>query len=195
MKDFSKYEDSQLVALIASDNSYANSAFNVLYFRYCDKLNSYCLFITDSREDAEDLHQETWLKFHKMALAGKNDVRLPIYLYTIARSLNIDKYRVKKNSFVAYSDIIDFNQIPDIFNLQYSIDNKDLMNLVAMALYNLKAIYRETFVLKWFSGLTNPEIAQITGETVDCIKQRSSRAMDEVLKILKPVINEVKERG
>lgn len=195
MKDYSKYDNNQLIALLREETSSAAEAFNVIYFRYCEGLNSYCLFITENRMEAEDLHQETWLKFHRIAKSGKRDIKLPGYLYTIARTVSIDMYRLKKNRPVQYSELFDIEDIPDFLNLQTDIINHDLINTIALAINQLSPNKREAFALKWFSGLNNQEIAQITGETQDCVKHRCARAMDEVLKILEPVIAEVKEKS
>ena len=64
MNDFKKYDDNKLCALLGEKKSISNEAFNVLYSRYSAKLKSYCLFRTENRDEAEELHQETWLKFH-----------------------------------------------------------------------------------------------------------------------------------
>ncbi len=59
-----------------------------------DKIYRYCYFKLGSRETAEDITQETFLRFLEKGY-GERDA-LP-YLYTIARNLCIDEYRKKKN--------------------------------------------------------------------------------------------------
>lgn len=191
MKDYSKYDDDQLMALLREKHPICNEAFNVLYFRYAERLKSYCLFKSENAEDAKEIHQDTWLRFHKSVLSGKNNISLPAYLYIIARNLCIDKYRIQKNIEYKNFDVNEFEQFADPLNLQSNLEKKELLSLVSLALFQLSDIYRETFILKWFAGLTYPEIAQIIGESVDCVKKRSSRAMDEVLRILKPIAVEI----
>ena len=94
----------------------------------------------------------------------ENDIVLPAYLYAIVRNLSIDKYRMQKNYGIVYSESIDYEQFSDTLNLQTSIENRELLTLITLALEQLSDIYRETFVLKWFSGLTYPEISKVTGE-------------------------------
>ena len=59
-----------------------------------DKIYRYCYFKLGSRETAEDITQETFLRFLERGY-GERDA-LP-YLYTIARNLCIDEYRKKKH--------------------------------------------------------------------------------------------------
>ncbi len=59
-----------------------------------DKIYRYCYFKLGSRETAEDITQETFLRFLEKGY-GERDA-LP-YLYTIARNLCIDEYRKKKH--------------------------------------------------------------------------------------------------
>jgi RNA polymerase sigma-70 factor, ECF subfamily len=191
MKHFSKYDDKQLIALIAEDSPHSNEAFNILYSRYSDSLHSYCIYNTDNVEDAEDIFQEVWLKFHRTVKSGNCDFTLPVYLYIMVKNLIIDKYKSKATKLSSMSEFSNLDDIPDLFNLQNNIEHDELINLINTALNYLPENQKEAFVLKWFSGLTNPEISKVTGETLDKIKYRSNRAMDKVISILKPIINEI----
>ncbi len=190
MIDCSKYDDKDLILLIREQGELANEAFSALYYRYSDKLKSFCRFKSNNSEDANEIFQETWIKFHSIILKGEININLPSYIYTIAYNLSVDKYRKKKNNLIFYEDI-DFDEITDTLNLQKNIENNELLKMIEIAINQLNDIYSETFVLKWFVGLTYPQIAHILDESIDCIKQRSCRAMDEVLKILKPIISEI----
>jgi DNA-directed RNA polymerase specialized sigma24 family protein len=58
--------------------------------------------------------------------------------------------------------------------------------MVRIAVSSLEEIYREAFVLLWFGGLTHKEIGEIQGVSTANAKMRCHRAMNEVVKILKP---------
>jgi len=192
MNDFKKYDDNKLIALLGEKKSISNEAFNVLYSRYSTKLKSYCLFRTENRDEAEELHQETWLKFHSSVIKNNNrKITLPAYLFVIARNLNIDKHRLERNKNLVSIESINYSGFADPLNLQSDVENKEMMSLVMIALNQLSEKSKETFILRWFSGLKYSDISEITNESVDCIKQRSSRAMDEIIKILKPIIVEI----
>lgn len=60
-----------------------------------DKIYRYCYFKVHSRETAEDITQETFLRFFESR--NYEDTGKPLhYLYTVARNLCIDEYRRKK---------------------------------------------------------------------------------------------------
>lgn len=60
-----------------------------------DKIYRYCYFKLRRREIAEDLTQETFLRFLESA-DYRNEGKALRYLYTIARNLCIDEYRKKQ---------------------------------------------------------------------------------------------------
>ena len=60
-----------------------------------DKIYRYCYFKLQKREIAEDITQETFLRFWE-SKDYHNEGKALRYLYTIARNLCIDEYRKKK---------------------------------------------------------------------------------------------------
>lgn len=59
-----------------------------------DKIYCYCYFKLRSRQLAQDITQETFLRFYRQDLKLDNSKELP-YLYTIAKNLCIDEFRRK----------------------------------------------------------------------------------------------------
>lgn len=191
MNDYFKYDDAQLVALIKEGSTVSNEAFNVLYYRYSERIKSYCIFRTCSKEDAEEIFQETWIKFLDIIKKGKIEMSLPAYLYSIAHNLCINLYISNKMQVVKFPENLDFDFISDQFSLQVSIENRELLVHISLAIQELDLIYREPFILKWFAGLTQQAIADLIGETVDCVKKRNTRALEEIKKNLQLVIKDV----
>lgn len=59
-----------------------------------DKIYRYCYFKLYDRQSAQDITQETFLRFYKQKLSLDNGRELP-YLYTIAKNLCVDVFRKK----------------------------------------------------------------------------------------------------
>lgn len=57
-----------------------------------DKIYRYCYFRLQNRQTAEDITQETFLRYFEAYQSMKGEAALK-YLYTIARNLCIDEYR------------------------------------------------------------------------------------------------------
>lgn len=191
MNKYQKYNDGQLLALLREKAPVNNYAFNELYGRYSKKLYAYCLFRAENRLDAEDLHQETWVRFCRYVETNENSINLPSYLFKIAKNLQIDKLRVKKDKLTLSIEQFDFENFRDDYNLPLEFENKELMRTVLSIINNMKDIHKDILLLKWFSGLSYQEIAEIYNETPAFVRKRSSRAMAELIKFLNPLIKEI----
>lgn len=69
------------------------------YEEQYDKIYRYCYYKLQQKEMAEDITQETFLRFFQKEQyqSGENPLRV---MYTIARNLCIDEYR-RKNAFLS----------------------------------------------------------------------------------------------
>ena len=191
MKKFSKYSDDELMEIIRDDSRRSAAAFDALYEKYSTKLNTFCIFKTNRIEDAEELFEDTWLKFLDKVKKGTNVRGVLPYLYTIARTGAIDRFRRDNNSNRPLLDYKDFEQMEEIvspLDLQLQIENDNMIEIIKASLDCLDEIYRETFVLQWFGGMSQQEISEITGTSVANVKIRSHRAMTKLIKLLKPYL-------
>ncbi len=191
MNNYYQYEDSRLLAAIKEQGPGSEYAFNEVYSRYSDKLYSYCLFKSDNEMDAQEVFQDTWLRFLDSVKKGRNVTAVNAWLYKTARNLSIDKYRQNRRKSPDAMNEYDMGLLTDPLNLHIRLENDELLSIIGLAVNNLSEIYKEAFLLVWFSGLNYSEIAEITGETTDCIKKRSYRAMEQVLAIMEPIINDI----
>ncbi len=194
MKDYGKYSDAELLTLIKESGESADNAFHVLYSRYSERTYGYCIFRSDSCEDAQELMQETWIRFYKSVSGGKTPANVLPYLFTIARNLNIDRYRdnaKKKNPDLKYIDEETLEKIADPFDFQKEMEKEELAKLVKIAVSNLDDIYKDTFTLYWFGDLNYKEIASIVEETEACVRTRIKRAFEMVAKIIKPYLTNI----
>lgn len=191
MRKFSKYSDDELMEIIRDESRRSAAAFDALYEKYSTKLNTFCIFKTNRIEDAEELFEDTWLKFLDAVKKGTNVRGVLPYLYTIARTGAIDRFRRDNNSNRPLLDYKDFEQMEEIvspLDLQLQIENDNMIEIIKASLDCLDEIYKETFVLQWFGGMSQQEIAEITGTTVANVKVRSHRAMTKLIKLLKPYL-------
>ena len=88
-------------------------------------------------------------------------------------------------------DYKDFEQMEEIvspLDLQLQSENDNMIEIIKASLDCLDEIYRETFVLQWFGGMSQQEISEITGTSVANVKIRSHRAMTKLIKLLKPYL-------
>ena len=67
-----------------------------------DKIYRYCYFKLHDEQLAQDITQETFLRFYRQNLNLDNSRELP-YLYTIAKNLCVDEFR--KRTSVSIEEI------------------------------------------------------------------------------------------
>jgi len=194
MIDYEQYEDNELIALLREKNLTSNKAFNLLYKRYYQRLYKYCLFKTDKREDAQDLIQDIWMKFLVAVSDGIKINNLSAYLYGIAKNCYAMKIRDKNSNIRISEEACDINEMILPYELNASLENKELVALIKAATNNLSVKNKDIFIMKWFTGLAIKEIAEILNDSTDNIKQRSSRSMKEVMTIIKPIIDELNQK-
>ncbi len=179
----SKYNDTQLYEMLSGKRSEAEEAFAELYARHSQRVFAYCLRVTGHTEDAQDIFQETFLKFFDSAKEHDSIDNIPGYLLTIARNICINHKRDRKPNFT-FEDFHTWTNESDY-------ERNELLQLLATALELLEREYREAFVLRLYQGLSYPEIAKITGETVSAIKNRVWRAKEKLKEILVPYLEDL----
>ncbi len=197
MKDYSKYSDIELVALLKEDSRLSNHAFNAIYAKYSSQVNGYCIYKSNSAAESDDLFQDTWMNFFKSIKSGKSTNNILPYLFTIARNLSIDKFRkknAKKNININFMEKELIEQLADPLNFEHDFEKDELSNLIKLAVNYLDDKYKETVVLYWFGNLTYKEIAEICNETQACVRTRLNRAFNRLAKTLKPYLTELNKR-
>jgi RNA polymerase sigma factor (sigma-70 family) len=189
MLDVNKYKDEQLIDIIGSGSDFANLAFDAIYEKYSCKLNAFCTFKTNTKVEAEELFEDTWLKFIEFIRSGRKITNILSYLYTTAKNISIDKFR-KKNSNrqikIEYTDDIEIFTNEIEHQLISDIENREMISIIKSLIDNLKDTNKTAFLMQWFGEMTYKEIAQELNISPENAKMRCHRAMQELLIILKP---------
>jgi RNA polymerase sigma factor (sigma-70 family) len=134
-------------------------------------LMRYCLSITESVWEAEDLAQETCLKAIHL-LNGSTVHANPIaYLLRIAKNTRVDQLRKQKAFHIKMNLILPEEQhsYNDIFNL-------DVEAALQLLIQCLSPMQRIVFLLRDVFGFTNKEAAQILKITEGAVKAALHRA-------------------
>ena len=145
------------------------------YHAYIFKL---CWRMTQNRQDAADLTQETFLKLYTHLKDYKPGQKLSNWLYTIA--LNDCRKHLRRKKIVRFFSYSADDNPGELTSESLMADkgiqqaqSQDLLNrLVA----SLPESYRSVFILRYFDGLGEEEIAQVTGLTISNVRVRIHRA-------------------
>lgn len=168
-------------------------AFNEIVFRYKDKLVNFLFRYTGSRDESEDLAQDTFLKLYRSKHLYKEIAKFSTWFYTIA--INIAKTNLRKKSRKSAISISDFD--PDNekdFDLTADvISPEDSANASIENYYIQKAInslgdkFKEVIVLRDIQDLEYEEIAKITGLPLGTVKSRINRGRERLKELLSDI--------
>ncbi|MBE0644366.1 MAG: RNA polymerase sigma factor [Bacteroidetes bacterium] len=146
---------------------------------------AYCLRFLGHRDEAQDVYQETFIRFFESAQKDREMTNVPGYLLKIARNLCLNQRRNKKQTveFEDYQSLV----------LPSTTEKTEFLQLITTALDMLPEDYREVFVLREYEGLSYAEIADIVGASLSNVKVRIFRAKQKIRDILAPYITEFSE--
>ncbi len=134
-------------------------------------------FNAGSREQAEDLLQETWLKIHRMRHTYRPGERVMPWVYAIAHHVRIDSYR-KTRRVIAHETSLD--PMPDGAAPNPDQEALHFESLVA----TLPQSQREVVTMLKSTGMTVEEVARATSSTVGAVKLKAHRAYERLRELL-----------
>jgi RNA polymerase sigma-70 factor (ECF subfamily) len=155
------------------------SAFDKVYAMVHPRLFSFLLRLSGRRDTAEDLAQETWMKFAKAAPGLREDTKVAPLLFTIARNAFmshrrwavLDLSRIVTFGLEAMSAGEETDAGPDAQH-----ERARAIALLEAALQEIPVASREVLLLVGVEGMDQEEVARILGVSYDALRQRLSRA-------------------
>jgi RNA polymerase sigma-70 factor (ECF subfamily) len=135
-------------------------------------LKGYALFLTQNKEEAHDLLQETYLKAFSIRDRFAPDTNLKGWLYTIMKNTFINNYRrkVKRNTFSDQTDQDYYINQPSQ-RIPNQAESKMVMDDLNKAIALLPFELREAFMLN-FKGHKYQDIADQFGIPIGTVKTR-----------------------
>lgn len=140
--------------------------------KYYDEIFQFCYHHVRSRQIAEDLCHDTFIRFME-----KNSSHMFIrnkrsYLYTIAKNICIDYHRKMKPEYIATIH----EELDERSESEYRVIEMQEM------ISHLDEELREIIILRYFQDLKFKEIAEIMGITVSKAKYLVGKAIGELQK-------------
>jgi RNA polymerase sigma-70 factor (ECF subfamily) len=189
-KSYTTYTDDALFALLSGSHAEAEAAFTVLYERYAPRIHAYCLRVVGSECQAEDVFQETFVRFFKSAQkkrqpsSEREHINVAGFLLTIARNLCLNHKRDRRATIPLEEFVL-----PRVAANNY--EEEELLGLITTALELLDTEHREAFVLREYDGLPYHEIAALIGCNEATARTRVFRAKQRLRHILSPYVSDL----
>ena len=167
-----------------------DEAFRLIFDRYGRPIISFIYDMVGSRDLAEDLTQETFVRAFKNLRGLRDDSKLSTWLFGIAKNVAreslryrhraIDKVGIEDDRVIELSD----GKLPPDRELL----DKELNSVIHDALGALDEDKRLVFTLKVFQQRSYEEIAEITGSSIPKLKTDLHRARTEMRRRIKPYL-------
>lgn len=170
MKNLKQMTDDMLVTLYLEGD---NSAFDILLERHKDRLYNYIFFLVHSREVAEDIFQETFVKAIMTLQQGRytNDGKFSAWITRIAHNLVIDQFRTERNENTVSNDETEIDLFNDAKfsegNIENRMVNDQVLKDVRMLIDELPDCQREVVFMRYYQDMSFKEIADITGVSIN----------------------------
>lgn len=171
-----------------SDQKNKKEVFTEIYRRYSTLIYNFCYHSLGNYQDANDVTQETFVRFYQHSEDFRSFYSLRGLLYKIARNESYIILRKRKQKVEIEEEEFEFY---DKVN-----ETKEITEVINRAIEKLPYVLREVFVLRFVQGLDYDEISAITMMNSSTLRTRISRALAKMQEFLKPYYHEnIKEKN
>jgi RNA polymerase sigma-70 factor (ECF subfamily) len=171
-------------ALVMQARDGDSTAFGELVRRYEGKIFRLAQHVTQNREDAEDVLQETFMKAYEHLDQFKGDSKFYTWIVRIAVNQALMKLRRRKtDKSVSLDETIDTGEDMVVREIaawgedpEQQLSREELGGILDTAIQSLEPLYRSVFVLRDIEELSTEETAEVLGLSVPAVKSRLLRA-------------------
>lgn len=170
--------------LVAQAREGDTTAFGELVRRYENKIFRLAQHITQNREDAEDVLQETFLKAYEHLDQFQGNSKFYTWIVRIAVNQALMKLRRRKtDKSVSIDENIDTGEDTIVREIaawgedpEQRFSREELGEILDSAIQSLEPPYRSVFVLRDIEDLSTEETAEALDLSIPAVKSRLLRA-------------------
>jgi len=180
MTDESSITDEDLMERLQRDND--SLALETLVRRYERPLYAYACRVTGSREAAQDVFQETFIRIYRKRTSFRLGARFRPWVYQICLNLCRDHLRKRKRrpeQELPETPVVDPGPSPHDQAARKLLERK-----VREAVEELPEKHREVFMLAHYEQLSYPEVAAVLGLPLGTVKSRMFHCMRKLADLL-----------
>jgi RNA polymerase sigma-70 factor (ECF subfamily) len=175
-------------ALVMQAREGDTEAFGELVRRYEGRIFRLAQHVTQNREDAEDVLQETFMKAYEHLDQFKGDSKFYTWIVRIAVNQALMKLRRRKtDKSVSLDETIDTGEDMVVREIaawgedpEQQLSREELGGILETAIQSLEPLYRSVFVLRDIEELSTEETAEVLGLSVPAVKSRLLRARQQL---------------
>ncbi len=179
---FNATEKAKDYTLLQQIQGGSQEAFNRLVDRYKNRLFNLVVRMIPTREEAEDIVQETFLRVYQHKNNFDPKYCFSTWIYTIA--LNLAKNNLRRKKKVKFLELFDLEETSEEPAVEPG--RVALGPWIEKEIDKLPEKYRVAFLLREMDQLPYEEIAEITGVPTGTVKSRVNRARTILAESLRP---------
>jgi RNA polymerase sigma-70 factor (ECF subfamily) len=190
--------DVRLMLQVRDDDA---GAFEELVLRYQNRLVAIMRHLVASKEQAEDLAQEVFLRVYRARKRYTPDAKFSTWLFRIANNVasNANRSLARRREVTLSSQRQEENRGQPLDQMALAasgtmparrLDKVERAEIVREAVESLSDRQRMALLLSKFEGLSYADIAQSMGLSIQATKSLLSRARENLREILKPYMQE-----
>ncbi len=174
--------------LINASRAGDENAFKMLIKQYEPRVASTVIGMLGNCPEAEDIGQETFIRFYNNLNSFRGDASVGTYLTRIAINLSLNELkRRKRKSLIFFRRLSDEDfDIPDEGSETGFNDKKEL---VQRAIQQLEPKFRSVVVLRLMDGYSTSETANILQLPIGTVLSRLARGQQKLKDILAPFLS------
>lgn len=185
MKDYSGFSDLDLISQTQKGD---NEAFSVIVSRYKDQVAKTVMGMMGNCMEADDVGQETFIRFYRSMDKFRGDAALGTYLTRIAMNLSLNELKKRKRSRSLFSDNQEDTGEVHRSEAGNHQETDDVQEVVHLAIQELPPKYRSVIVLRMIEGYSTKETAEILDLPMGTVLSRLARAQKQLKDTLKHLI-------
>ncbi len=176
--------------LLARARAGDQESFRVLVERYQRSVASTVIGMLGSGDEADDVGQETFIRFYHAMDQFRGEASLKTYLQRIAINLSLNALKRRRRFALRFiSRDHDAESIPEpSVDQDEALDRQEERRLVRAALARLGPKHRPVVVLRMIEGYSTRETAQMLGLAEGTVLSRLSRALKQLQASLGPYV-------
>jgi len=179
-----KLNDQELITNARNGDS---DAFKELIKKYEHQVAATVIGMLGYCTEAEDIGQETFIRFYNSLDKFRGDASVGTYLTRIAINLSLNELKRRKRQRKLFFSRSNDN-IENVPDTKESNNKKEINELVRLGIQKLEPKFRTVLVLRLIDGYSTQETAQILNLPVGTVLSRLARAQMKLKEILKPLL-------
>ena len=186
MKVADKYTDAELIAAIGNAKE-MNDAILFLYRRYCESTSSFIIGYGGSRQDAEDVFQETVVSFIDIVKKGKYRMEASVKTFLVSVAKNIWFNEVKKRERSGHREKqFELGREQKEQDVSHHISDLEKRRQLRDLVYQLGEPCRKILLLFYYENLSMKEITDhLPYENEQVVRNKKYKCLQQLTGLIK----------